>query len=435
MSTLPITDPTHPLNVNNTSIGVSIDSIIPDSEKVVGDSMTTIVDQTLFQIQEAASANAVFEDANIVYPSGEPYEEAGVSNPFEVNPVTSEQDATSLMMGYGKKLEDDILKWQRNLAGADRECFFTMAETLPSTGMLVIEPLMSEMELSYKTSAAVASALTTDYDSGNSFEQVNNIKQFNVGQYRVGTSSITSFNTPVFFTGAKQVVTHTEQNFLQADISHNTVKHYWLRAEWGESYCSLRRTSYIIDENITYAANDINYAGGREFYSDGFNHRVGQISAQRLHSERSRGNYGSASTTTIANQNYRSSLGNVNVNGMFNVTINSTIGVVLINSIGLGSVLSTVSSALGTALTHPTSMQDVEEVEKIEFSQPAAPTVGINNNTPHVSNQDIGIGSGANRGSFGSEGAFARYNIDQYEVSNEDVIVIDPEGNVNDRWT
>lgn len=435
MSTLPITDPDHPLNLDNTSRTTSQNSSVPNSENLISDSMTAIADQTLAQLQSASDANQVFEESKEVYSSGDPYDEAGVANPYKINPVTSEQDATGMMMGYGKKLEDDLLKWHKNLAGPDREAFFTMAETLPSTGMMVLEPLIKEMELAYKTSAAVSSSLTTDYDSGNSFEQVNNIKQLNVGQYRVGTSSITSFNTPVFFTGAKQVVTQTEQNFLQADISHNTVKHFWLRAEWGESYCSLRRMSYIMDENVTYAANDINYAGGREFYSDGFNHRVGQISAQRLHPERSRGSYGSANTTAIANINQRSTMGNINTSSMFNTSISSILGVVLINSWGLGSVLGTVSSALGQALSHPTGMQDVEEFEKIDFTQPAGPTVGVNNETPYAVNQEMGVGSGANRGIYGDEGAFAKYNIDQYELSNEDVIVVDPEGNVDDRWT
>ena len=411
---LPSDHPAHPLNLSNTlSLSQSQNDLVGNPAKALGSDLANIIDFTLEELQFSTENNSILEDAKKVYTPRNLYDEADVSNPEELNPIKSQQQATNMMMGYSKKLEGDLLNWQKGLSKEGQETFSVMTQVLPSTGVMSLEPLIKELELSYRAIAALASSLSMDYDSGNSFEQVNNIKQFNVGQFRVVTSNITSFNTPVLFTGSRETILQTEHNFLQADISHNTVKNFWLRAEWSENYCSLRRNSYIIDEDISYCANKVDFCGGRQQYSDGFEHEIGKMSFQRLHPLRSRGNYGSCSTTSLANQTYKSRLGSIKTNAMFNVSISSLVGVVLINSFGIGSFIKAGVSAVGSALSAPTQMSDPPELEKIDFSQPASNSYSINNSTPFGLNTDIGKGSGAYKGSYGSEGSFANFNWDQ----------------------
>mgnify|MGYP006420745135 CR=1 FL=1 len=438
MSIVPLEEdhPWHPLNQNDFINGRSENSYIGvTNKKRIKSDLSSVLDFTIEETTKE-SEESILEDSKNIYPSsGDIMKQSGLSDSEDFNPITKEQEATNFILGTTKNLKSNILEWQKELAGDYRETFYIMMDTLPSAGVVSLEPLIKEMELGYKTSMSVSKALEVDYDSGNSFEKVNNIKQLNTGQYRVNTTNVSSFNSPLFFVGSKQTLFQAEQLFIQSDISHTTCKHFWLRAEWGENYCSFRRNSYIIDENVTYAANDVNYAGGREFYSDSFNNRIGTLSFSKLHPQRSRGGgYGSFSNTSVSNQNYRSTLGNINSSAMFNITINSVVGLVLINSWGLGTIIGAASGALGQALSHPTNMQDPPELKKRDFTQPGVPSVSIDSKTPEGSNTDIGKGSGAYRGLFGTQSTIGEENFEQYKISDEENIISDENGIVNERW-
>jgi len=237
-----------------------------------------------------------------------------------------------------------------------------------------------------------------------------------LNQYRVGCDSILSMKSPVFISGSKQHIEETEQFFLTSDITHVTNKHFWLRSEWSENYMSLRRTSYILDENITYAGNESNYAGNRKNYSDDFTHIVGQLSQQRLHPQRSRpSSYGTSTVQSVSNQSYRSLTGSINTAATANVNISSVVGLCFINSWSFD--LLNAFDILGDALTAPNQMQDPSEYNKSNFTAPARPAVSRNENTPESTNYEQAPSSGIYGTSFGTQGANAKQIAEDIDIN------------------
>lgn len=391
---------------NESSVG-SVSSVESDNSLGLG----SIFDNISTQVEELFNEEEVTSDANSAAPTGSNgsglYSDNKIPNPEQENPIVKQQESMSSLMGFGKELASDLLSWQEEMSNVNREELDILSQTYKNTGKAAIKPFQKELENSIRTVNSASVALQNDYESGNTHIKNNNIRQINANQYRVGCDSILSMKSPVFISGSKQHIEETEQYFLNSDITHITNKHFWLRAEWGENYMSLRRTSYILDENITYAANESNFAGNRENYSDDFTHIIGQISMQRLHPQRSRSSsYGTSTVRSVSNQDYQSLTGSINTTATANVNVSSVVGLCFINSWSLN--LLNALDVVNSVLTAPNQMQDPSEYNKSNFTVPARPAVSRNQNTPESTNYEQAPSSGIYGTSFGTQGVNAK---------------------------
>jgi len=397
---------------------------IPDSSIDIGGvSACSILNTIKNTIRQVLSSDEVESDAKSPFPVGSDssgiYQNMNVPDPEKDNPISKSQESTSSVMGYGKELANDLKAWQEDLGDIGREEINVLLQTYSKSAKVAVKPFKKELENSIKTTSSAAVALRNDYDEGNTHIKNNNIRQVNANQYRVGCDSVHSIKSPVIITGSKQNIHESEQTYIINDVSHTTTKHFWLRSEWSENYMSLKRTSYIIDENIIYSANESNYSGMRRMYSDECIHEVGQSTFSNLHPQRSRPeNYGKYTLKSVRDQEYSSKLGGIDVTAFSNITISSQVGLVLINSWSLG-----ITDILDTAqdiLSSPGTMEDPPKHEKQDFKAPSGPAVSRNGNTPESYNFEKGPSSGLYKTSLGPQGGSALKRAKEFEGNNEE---------------
>jgi hypothetical protein len=390
----------------------------------ISSNTTDLIGLVINSVEGILNTSQIKEDMQVVAPTGSNgegiYSDKNVVNPDYVNPVQREQEKMSSLTGYTKEIVENLLSWQRELAKNSPEEFRILSDTLPSQARVGFEPLQKELKNGLKTTASAVMSIRNDYEDGNSLIKNNNIRQVEANQYRLATDSITNIKSPLFSLSTKQSVHEAEQYFITTDISHITTKHFWLRAEWGETYLSLRRTSYILGDNVTKAGNETSQTGLRSYYSDQYVHEVGQKSFMSLHPLRSRaGSYGSVKIKSVSGQNYQSTLGSIGHSALFNASFGSVAGVTLINSFGLKELVTSALQEVLDFLQAPEPMRDPPEYEKRDFSAPGGSAVSRNNNTPEVLNVEKGASSGAYGTSYGTKGVESK--------------VVEGEGSLRDR--
>lgn len=399
----------------------------------ISSNTTDLISLVIDSVDGILNTSQIKEDMQVVAPTGSTgdgiYSDKNIVNPDQANPIQREQEKMSSLTGYTKEIVENLLSWQKELAKNSPEEFNILSDTLPPQARVGFEPLQQELKSGLKTTASAVMSIRNDYEDGNSLIKNNNIRQVEANQYRLATDSITNIKSPLISLSAKQSVNEAEQYFITSDISHITTKHFWLRAEWGETYLSLRRTSYILGDNVTKAGNETSQTGLRSYYSDQFVHEVGQKSFTPLHPQRSRaGSYGTVKVKSVSDQDYQSTLGSISHTGLFNASLGSVAGVTLINSFGLKDMTTSALGEVADFLQAPEPMRDPPEYDKRDFSAPGGPAVSRNNNTPEVLNVGKGSSSGAYGTSYGTKGVESkvaegegslRDRLDEIQVEQE----------------
>lgn len=328
------------------------------------------------------------------------YAEKNTLNPELQSPFHAASLAYKTLQGTTKIIVERLAAWAENLlhgvhshkANGNSEVkiienISTNVSTLFSginlSAIAAISRYKTYLDEAGKHQATSLEGQLSDYTYGNSVVRTNNIRQYEVGQFRVQAGNLASIEAPTISFATQQIVTQARFNHINADLQQQSHLHYWLRAE--DVLSQIGTNTYRVNVNslIETAPNRTAINGGVVYYADSEFRQYGQQSNSPIHATRAKNpanmSYGQCTHIAYNNYNITSNAGSINLLAGGSIVINAPL--VLINPMGSGSSSSSGSSSNNAT---PQVFNQLVDPEPYKKAEPAEPTgrLSINNQTP-----------------------------------------------------